>query len=91
MPNNSNTHTENPTLDTEDWEIALEPYGAYPAAAVMLGFNFMALKSCLAVEPIKIRELSKVLITHLRRCFSIQTFAKSLMRCLSDSWRQANA
>ena len=48
--------TENEPLDTEDWELALEPFKGNPGAALMLGFNFMVLKSYLAVEPLKIQE-----------------------------------
>ena len=41
---NTDTPSETKPLDTEDWEIALEPYGAHPGAALMLGFNFMVLQ-----------------------------------------------
>jgi len=49
-------NTENQPLDTEDWELALEPFKGNPGAALMLGYNFMVLKSYLAVEPLKIQE-----------------------------------
>ena len=51
--------TENQPLDTEDWELALEPFKGNPGAALMLGYNFMVLKSYLAVEPLKIQEASE--------------------------------
>lgn len=48
--------TENPALDTEDWEIALDPYGEDPGAALTLGFHLMTLKRYLDEEPPMIRE-----------------------------------
>jgi hypothetical protein len=51
--------TENEPLDTEDWELALEPFKGNPGAALMLGYNFMVLKSYLAVEPLKIKEANE--------------------------------
>jgi hypothetical protein len=56
MPNNRNTVTENPPLDAEDWEIALEPYQANHGAALTLGFNLMVLKAYLTVKPLKIQD-----------------------------------
>ena len=59
-PNTDNPDLDNPSetkpLDTEDWEIALEPFKAHPGAALMLGFNFMVLRSYLDIEPIKVDE-----------------------------------
>ena len=43
-------------LDAEDWELAFEPYSKFPGQALTLGFNFVALKSCLTIEPLKIKE-----------------------------------
>src|SRR5688572_5569427 len=48
--------TENPMLDTEDWEIAFKPYEGQPGPALMLGFNFVVLKNYITVEPLKIQE-----------------------------------
>jgi len=58
MPEYDNTDnsTEHPVLDTEDWEIAFEPYEGHPGPALMLGFNLTVLKSYIAVEPLKIQE-----------------------------------
>ncbi len=58
MPEYDNTDNPSETkpLDTEDWEIAFEPYGAHPGAALMLGFNFMVLRSYLDIEPIKVHK-----------------------------------
>ena len=51
--------TENEPLDTEDWELALEPFKGNPGAALMLGYNFMVLKSYLAVEPLRIQQANE--------------------------------
>ena len=53
---NTDTPSETKPLDTEDWEIALEPYEGTPGAALMLGFNFMVLRSYLDIKPIKVHE-----------------------------------
>ena len=52
-----NTHDH--ALDTESWEIALEPYKVHPGAALTLGFNLMILRRYLAVAPLKIREANE--------------------------------
>jgi hypothetical protein len=46
MPEYHNTDnlTESPLLDTEDWEIALQPYEANPDAALLLSVNLSMLK-----------------------------------------------
>src|SRR4051812_20094840 len=54
MPNYRNI--EIGPLDTEDWEIAFEPYGADSSAALTLSFNLMVLKAYLAVEPLQLEE-----------------------------------
>ena len=63
MPDNPNTedpNTENSTaprtLDAEDWELAFEPYEGHPGNALTLGFNFVVLKRCITVEPLKLQE-----------------------------------
>jgi len=43
-------------LDVEDWELAFEPYSKFPGQALSLGFNFVALKSYLTINPPKIKE-----------------------------------
>ena len=47
MQNNRNTDniTEQPSLDPEDWEIALEPYAGNPDAAMVLTINLSVLRS----------------------------------------------
>ena len=52
-PNTS--EQEDLPLDTEDWEIAFEPYEGNPGAALRLSAHLMILKSYLAVNPIKIQ------------------------------------
>ena len=46
MQNNPNTDSTNdaPSLNEEDWEIALEPYADHPLDALSLGFRFAVLK-----------------------------------------------
>ena len=58
MPEYHNTEhsTEHPVLDTEDWELAFEPYEGHPGPALTLGFNLTVLKSYISVEPLKIQE-----------------------------------
>ena len=42
-PNTEDTGGYQP-LDTEDWEIAFEPYQGHPGPALSLGFNLVVLK-----------------------------------------------
>ena len=42
-----NPNTENLSLDTEDWAIALEPYAGHPDAALSLGRLLMILSHSL--------------------------------------------
>ena len=51
-----NTNTESPLLDTDDWEIAFTPYAQDHRAALVLGYNFMILKSYLLAEPLMVQE-----------------------------------
>jgi hypothetical protein len=51
-----NANTENPPLDTEDWELAFEPYEGHPGNALTLGFKFVVLKRYITVEPLKLQE-----------------------------------
>jgi hypothetical protein len=58
MPEYDNTDnsTEHLSLDTEDWELAFEPYRGFPGQALALGFNLTVLKSYIAFEPPMIQE-----------------------------------
>jgi hypothetical protein len=58
MPEYHNTEnsTEHLSLDTEDWQLAFEPYQGFPGQALTLGFNLTVLKSYISVEPLKIQE-----------------------------------
>ena len=55
-PNTEDPNTENPAeskaLDTEDWQLAFEPYEGHPGNALTLGFNLVVLKSYLSNKPI---------------------------------------
>ena len=51
-----NTNTESPLLDTEDWEVAFTPYAQDHRSALVLGYNFMILKSYLLAEPLMVQE-----------------------------------
>ena len=51
MHNNPNTGHENPSIDAEDWEIALEPYFAHPDAALGLARLFAAMRAYLKSTP----------------------------------------
>lgn len=55
MPKYPNTAIETAQIDTEDWEIAFEPYGEDPGAALTLACNLMILKAYIAVEPVEIQ------------------------------------
>jgi hypothetical protein len=46
MQNNPNTDPTNdaPSLNEEDWQIALEPYADHPLDALSLGFRFAVLR-----------------------------------------------
>lgn len=41
-------NTENPSLDTEDWQIAFEPYQGQPQAALTLAYHLADLKRSIA-------------------------------------------
>jgi hypothetical protein len=41
---NTDTDSETPYLDPEDWQIALQPYEGNPQAALTLGIHFVELK-----------------------------------------------
>ena len=58
MPDNPITDAENdgPDIDTEDWQIAFEPYKENATAALSLGFRFTTLKEYLTEEPPKVKE-----------------------------------
>ena len=58
MPEYDNTEntTEHLSLDTEDWQLAFEPYKGFPGQALTLGFNLTVLKSYIAFEPPMIQE-----------------------------------
>ena len=51
MHNNPNTDRENPPLDAQDWESALEPYLAHPEAALSLARLFAIMGSYLKSTP----------------------------------------
>ena len=54
-PNTDNV-SEQPWLDAEDWEIALQPYAGNPDAALVLAVHFTVLKNHLNAEPINLEE-----------------------------------
>ena len=54
-PNTDNV-SEQPWLDAEDWEIALQPYAGNPDAALVLAIHFTLLKSRIADQPINLAE-----------------------------------
>ena len=43
--------TDFPPIDAEAWEIAFQPYGAYPKSAYGLARALMAVKQCLLTQP----------------------------------------
>ena len=69
-----NPNTENPPLDTEGWELALEPYKGNPSAALSLGFNLYVVISYIAVEPLKIQEAIDGLDRGLKVLFPFSEF-----------------
>jgi len=54
MPTDRNT--QHWDLNTEDWEVALEPYAGFPSSALSLGFNLMVLKAYIVIKPPKIQQ-----------------------------------
>jgi hypothetical protein len=52
MQDNPNT-TENPPLDTEDWQTAFEPYAQDPICAFMLAQRFAVLQEFVQSAPVK--------------------------------------
>ena len=56
MPNNRNTPfvIEQPDIDADDWEIALQPYGDDPDRAMILGVCLMVLKGHIEDKPRKL-------------------------------------
>ena len=53
MLDNPNTHTENAPLDSEDWEVAFEPYVNYPLLALALAQHLTALQDYVASDAVK--------------------------------------
>lgn len=51
MQDNPNTDHANPPLDAEDWQIVLEPYFAYPEAALGLARLFAIMRTYLKSKP----------------------------------------
>ena len=51
MHNNPNTDQESPLPDSEDWQIALEPYFAHPETALGLARQFAAIRQRLKAKP----------------------------------------
>ena len=51
MHNNPNTDSENPSIDTEDWESILEPYFAHPEDALRLARLFAIMRAYLKSTP----------------------------------------
>ncbi|HEU4712022.1 MAG TPA: hypothetical protein VFS76_10680 [Pyrinomonadaceae bacterium] len=51
MPDKCNTNADSPPpdipLDSEDWEVAFEPYAGHPRAALTLAFHLTELKRCI--------------------------------------------
>lgn len=56
MQNNPNTDQESPLPDSEDWQIALEPYFAHSEAALGLARQFAAIRQCLKAKPPDVRQ-----------------------------------
>ncbi len=58
MPVNRNTRIaiEQPEIDLDDWEIALQPYEEDPDRAMMLGVCLTMVKSHIADKPRKLKE-----------------------------------
>jgi hypothetical protein len=54
--NRTTDKNENPQPDTEDWEIALDPYIRAPGAALQLALNLAALKASFTAVPFKVQE-----------------------------------
>ncbi len=77
-PNTEDPNTDNPTepkpLDTEDWEIAFEPYEGHPGPALMLGFNLTVIKAYVAVEPLQIEAAMKGLDCAMTVLFQYSQF-----------------
>jgi hypothetical protein len=59
MPEYDNTSQppEHPPLDAEDWEIAFEAYKGNTGAALRMGFNLMAIKAYLVLDPPMLQEV----------------------------------
>ena len=61
MHNNPNTDHENPSIDTEDWEIVLEPYFSHPEAALGLARHFATMRAYLRSTPPDVLQASDAL------------------------------
>ena len=78
MPNNRNTESasENPSLDAEDWEIALKPYEGYPDEALDLARSFMAIREYLKNTPPDVQEAVAALNEAAEVLFPLTEFHK---------------
>lgn len=68
--------TENPSLDAEDWEIALKPYAGYPDAALDLARNFIAIQQSLKSTPPDVPEAVAALSQAAESLFPLTRFHK---------------
>lgn len=77
MQDNANTDNDGEyPLDALDWEIAFEPYGQNPGAALLLGCHLMVLKNRLAAPPYKVLETSQAIGRAVRVLFPFTDFAE---------------
>ena len=75
MPNNPNTAHETAQLDTEDWDIAFQPYSEDSDAALTLACNLMIMRAYL-VAPADIESVIESLDAAMHALYPYTLFHK---------------
>jgi hypothetical protein len=82
MPDNPNTEdlddlTPDPLIDSDDWEIAFEPFQGHAYAALRMGFNVAILRKDLDGLLIKSRPVMEALDLAMKVLFPYTDFHKA--------------
>lgn len=72
MLDDPNTDSENPYLDADDWQVALEPYEGKPTAALTLGINLVELKR--RVKALDLRGVTEAIDLAIDRLYEHSDF-----------------
>jgi hypothetical protein len=71
---NTDNKTQDPLIDRDDWEIALEPFEGHSYAALRLGFNIAMLRQQLDAQMFKCRPVIETLDLAMEVLFPYTSF-----------------